>query len=206
MSRRAAHKAVSHGRVILNGKLCKNPAMALTPVCKIVLDGRPLSRAAQPFANLWSYHKPRGLITTHADTHDRPTVFDHLPPWMPRVISAGRLDMESEGLLLLTTSGELARHLTVPSSGYTRRYECLVQTGKVRTITPRMIEEVEGGLTLRCGFHFKPMQVDVLSAPSAYALPAAPSAAVERVTGNSGQKCLILSQIFCLDCIAFTYK
>jgi 23S rRNA pseudouridine2605 synthase len=86
----------------------------------ITVDGRPLPRL--PETRLWRYHKPSGLISTHRDPTGRPTVFDCLPKELGRVVSVGRLDLSSEGLLLLTTSGKLARHLELPSTGWTRRY------------------------------------------------------------------------------------
>jgi len=87
---------------------------------KITVDGRPIG-AAEP-TRLWRYHKPSGLVTTHRDPAGRPTVFQHLPQNMPRVISVGRLDLTSEGLLLLTNDGELARRLELPANGWLRRY------------------------------------------------------------------------------------
>jgi 23S rRNA pseudouridine2605 synthase len=86
----------------------------------VLVDGKPLPEA-EP-VRLWRYHKPRGLVTTHQDPEGRPTVFDNLPPGLPRVISIGRLDFNTEGLLLLTTDGALARYMELPSTGWLRRY------------------------------------------------------------------------------------
>lgn len=93
----------------LNGKVLDTPAVKVTAADKVLVDGRPVG-AAEP-TRLWRYHKPAGLVTTHRDPAGRPTVFEHLPKSMPRVISVGRLDLASEGLLLLTNDGELARRL-----------------------------------------------------------------------------------------------
>ncbi|GIK49615.1 MAG: pseudouridine synthase [Alphaproteobacteria bacterium] len=119
-SRRDAEKLIAEGRVRLNGKVLDTPAVKVTAADKVLVDGRPVG-AAEP-TRLWRYHKPAGLVTTHRDPAGRPTVFEHLPKSMPRVISVGRLDLASEGLLLLTNDGELARRLELPSNGWIRRY------------------------------------------------------------------------------------
>jgi 23S rRNA pseudouridine2605 synthase len=119
-SRRDAERLIAEGRVRLNGKVLDTPAVKVTAKDKLTVDGRPVG-AAEP-TRLWRYHKPAGLVTTHHDPAGRPTVFQHLPPSLPRVISVGRLDLNSEGLLLLTNDGELARRLELPSSGWLRRY------------------------------------------------------------------------------------
>ena len=98
----------------------KTPAVEVGARDKVLVDGQPLPEA-EP-VRLWRYHKPRGLVTTHADPEGRPTVFDSLPEDLPRVISVGRLDFNTEGLLLLTNDGALARHLELPSTGWLRRY------------------------------------------------------------------------------------
>lgn len=123
-SRRDAERWIAEGRVVVNGKKLETPACVVGPDDHIVVDGRPLAGAAK--TQLWLYHKPRGLMTTHKDPQGRPTVFDNLPPGLPRVISVGRLDFNSEGLLLLTNDGELARRLELPSTGWLRRYRVRV--------------------------------------------------------------------------------
>ena len=119
-SRRDAERWIADGRVSVNGKLLATPALDVGPRDRILVDGAALPAAAP--AQLWRYHKPRGLVTTHADPEGRPTVFDALPPDMPRVVSIGRLDYNTEGLLLLTNDGALARHLELPATGWLRRY------------------------------------------------------------------------------------
>lgn len=119
-SRREAERWIEEGRVTVNGRVLSTPAFEVGPGDKVVVDGKPLP-AAEP-ARLWRYHKPKGLVTTHQDPQGRPTVFDKLPPEMPRVISIGRLDFNTEGLLLLTNDGALARHLELPATGWLRRY------------------------------------------------------------------------------------
>lgn len=104
----------------LNGKVLDTPAVKVTAEDKVLVDGRPIG-AVEP-TRVWRYHKPSGLVTTHRDPAGRPTVFQHLPENMPRVISVGRLDLTSEGLLLLTNDGELARRLELPANGWLRRY------------------------------------------------------------------------------------
>ncbi|HRD75101.1 MAG TPA: pseudouridine synthase, partial [Hyphomicrobiaceae bacterium] len=107
-------------RVAVNGETLASPARDVGPRDRITVDGNPLP-VAEP-ARLWRYHKPRGLVTSHNDPEGRPTVFSSLPPTLPRVISVGRLDYGSEGLLLLTNDGELARHLELPATGWMRKY------------------------------------------------------------------------------------
>ncbi len=119
-SRREAERWIAAGRVSLNGEVLTSPAVTVVPEDKVVVDGKPLPEAAAP--RLWRYNKPRGLLTTHHDDRGRRTVFDALPKDLPRVISAGRLDVNSEGLLLLTNDGDLARHLELPATGLARRY------------------------------------------------------------------------------------
>lgn len=119
-SRREAERWIADGRVSVNGKILPTPAIEVGPGDKILVDGKPLP-SAEP-VRLWRYHKTKGLVTTHQDPQGRPTVFEKLPPEMPRVISIGRLDFNTEGLLLLTNDGELARHLELPATGWLRRY------------------------------------------------------------------------------------
>lgn len=119
-SRREAERWIADGRVSVNGAVLKTPAVEVGPSDRVQVDGQPL-RQAEP-AQLWRYYKPKGLVTTNRDPQGRPTVFDNLPPDLPRVISIGRLDFNTEGLLLLTNDGALARHLELPSTGWLRRY------------------------------------------------------------------------------------
>ncbi|MBL4785365.1 MAG: rRNA pseudouridine synthase [Cohaesibacteraceae bacterium] len=119
-SRRDAENWIADGRVVLNGKKLTSPAQNVTARDKIEVDGKPLPRRER--TRLWLYHKPRGLVTTSRDPEGRSTVFDRLPPELPRVISVGRLDINTEGLLLLTNDGGLARILELPSTGWLRRY------------------------------------------------------------------------------------
>jgi 23S rRNA pseudouridine2605 synthase len=119
-SRRDAETWIAAGRVSVNGKVLTTPAHVVSPGDKVMVDGKPLPTLEAP--RLWRYHKPRGLVTSHKDPPGRRTVFEALPPGLPRVVSVGRLDINTEGLLLLTTDGALARHLELPSTGWLRRY------------------------------------------------------------------------------------
>lgn len=119
-SRRDAERLIAERRVAVNGTILETPAVCVGPGDAVVIDGKPLA-AAEP-ARLFLYHKPAGLVTTARDEKGRPTVFDNLPKGLPRVVSVGRLDLSSEGLLLLTNDGGLARHLELPSNGWKRRY------------------------------------------------------------------------------------
>ncbi len=119
-SRRDAEKLIEQGIVTVDGKVLTTPAFKVTPDMDIRIDGTRVGKPEAP--RLWRYHKPDGLVTTHKDPQGRPTVFDALAGRLPRVISVGRLDLTTEGLLLLTNSGALARRLELPSTGWTRRY------------------------------------------------------------------------------------
>lgn len=119
-SRRDAERLIEAGRISVNGKTLKSPAFNVMPGDDIRLDGQSIG--PRPPTKVWRYHKPTGLLTTHNDPQGRETVFGQMPEDMGRVISVGRLDLNSEGLLLLTNDGELARMLELPSTGWTRRY------------------------------------------------------------------------------------
>ena len=119
-SRRDAERLIADGRVKLNGEILKSPATNVTEADRIEVDGHRVGGKER--TRLWRYHKPKGLVTTHRDEKGRQTIFERLPPDMPRVISVGRLDLTSEGLLLLTNNGELSRHLELPATGWTRKY------------------------------------------------------------------------------------
>ncbi len=115
-SRRQAEVYISQQRVTVNGEVVESPAFNVNGDEKILFDGEKLPQLDA--TRLWLYHKPVGLVTTHKDEKDRPTVFDNLPAGLPRVISVGRLDLNSEGLLLLTNSGDLSRKLERPENGW----------------------------------------------------------------------------------------
>ncbi|MGG5822995.1 pseudouridine synthase [Falsiroseomonas sp. HW251] len=123
-SRREAEKLIADGKVKLNGKVVETPATFVAAGDKVNVEGKPVAPPER--TRLFRYHKPDGLVTTHRDPQGRPTVFEKLPPGLPRVVSIGRLDLNSEGLLLLTNDGELARRLELPSNGWLRRYRVRV--------------------------------------------------------------------------------
>jgi 23S rRNA pseudouridine2605 synthase len=123
-SRRDAEKLVAEGRIKLNNAPVIHPATFVSPGDIVQVNGRVVENPDR--TRLWRYHKPDGLMTTHRDPQGRPTVFERLPPTLPRVISIGRLDLNSEGLLLLTNDGALARQLELPSTGWLRRYRVRV--------------------------------------------------------------------------------
>lgn len=119
-SRRDAERWIADGRVRLNGKRLTTPAITVTAQDKVEVDGKPLPQAEQ--TRMWRYHKPVGLVTSARDEKGRATIFDKMPPELPRVLSIGRLDINTEGLLLLTNDGGVARTLELPSTGWLRRY------------------------------------------------------------------------------------
>ncbi|MEM9269131.1 MAG: S4 domain-containing protein, partial [Pseudomonadota bacterium] len=119
-SRREAETLILAGRIAVNGKVVDTPAFTVSQADAITFDGKPVEAA--DITRLWRYHKPTGLVTTARDEKGRPTVFDRLPSHLPRVVSVGRLDLTSEGLLLLTNDGALKRKLELPDTGWSRRY------------------------------------------------------------------------------------
>lgn len=153
-SRRDAERLINQGQVYINGMLLKTSAVTVTSKDKIMVNGKELP-PKQP-RRVWCYHKPVGLITTHRDPKGRPTVFEKLPAGLPRVISVGRLDFNSEGLLLLTTDGALARELEHPSKGWKRCYRVRVH-GQV---SAGMIEQLSKGVTVQ-GIHYAPCQLQI---------------------------------------------
>ena len=153
-SRRDAERWIEAGRVSLNGVVLKSPAVDVGPDDVVLVDGQPLP-APEP-ARLWRYHKPRGLVTTARDEQGRATVFDNLPQRLPRVVSVGRLDINSEGLLLLTNDGAVARRLELPSTGWVRRYRVRVHG----TVDPKKLKSLSDGVTVE-GVRYGPIRAEI---------------------------------------------
>ncbi len=153
-SRRSAEAMIAEGRVAVNGQVIDSPALNVSPRDKVTVDGKPL--AAKEPVRLWLYHKPLGLVTSERDEKGRSTVFDNLPEGMPRVMSIGRLDLNSEGLLLLTNDGDLKRRLELPSTGWLRKYRVRVNGAP----TEAMLAPLKQGVVID-GERFQPMMVTV---------------------------------------------
>jgi 23S rRNA pseudouridine2605 synthase len=160
-SRRDAEKMIAEGRVALNGEPVTTPAIKVGENDVIAIDGKPLDEPEA--ARLWRYHKPSGLVTTHKDPQGRPTVFANLPKGMPRVVSVGRLDFNSEGLLLLTNDGDLARRLELPAGGWTRRYRARL-FGKVAQTD---LDKLATGITID-GVKYGPIIADLERSKGVY--------------------------------------
>jgi 23S rRNA pseudouridine2605 synthase len=150
-SRREAERWIELGRVSVNGEVLKSPARDVTPTDRILVDGTPLPAPEPP--RLWRYHKPRGRVTTHSDPQGRPTVFEAMPEEMPRVISIGRLDFNTEGLLLLTNDGTLARHLELPATGWLRRYRVRAHGA----VTQEALDKLKDGIEI-AGVRYGPIE------------------------------------------------
>lgn len=150
-SRRDAEEMVTQGRVAVNGRVINSPALDITSNDAVTVDGKPLPERER--TRLFLYHKPRGLMTTHDDPEGRPTVFDNLPEGLPRLISIGRLDFNTEGLLLLTNDGGLARTLELPDTGWLRRYRVRAH-GEV---TPAQLDELKNGVEIE-GVKYGPIE------------------------------------------------
>jgi 23S rRNA pseudouridine2605 synthase len=141
-SRRDAEEMVTQGRVTVNGRVINSPALDITKNDVVMVDGKPLPERER--TRLFLYHKPRGLMTTHDDPEGRPTVFENLPEGLPRLISVGRLDFNTEGLLLLTNDGGLARKLELPANGWTRRYRARVHGN----VDEQRLADLANGITI----------------------------------------------------------
>ncbi|NHF74710.1 pseudouridine synthase [Paracoccus xiamenensis] len=161
-SRREAERMIVEGRVTVNGKKIDSPALDVLPSDRIVVDGTPLEAPQE--TRLWLYYKPLGLVTSESDEKGRQTVFDALPRDLPRVMSVGRLDLNSEGLLLLTNDGELKRRLELPATGWLRRYRVRVN-GQPNDLT---FAPLRRGVTIE-GEEFAPMEIKLDSQQGANA-------------------------------------
>lgn len=161
-SRRDAEKMIAEGRVTLDGEKVKEPGTRVPEGSVVAVDGKPLAEPER--ARLWRYHKPSGLVTTHRDPEGRPTVFEKLPARLPRVVSVGRLDVNSEGLLLLTNDGALARRLELPASGWTRKYRVRL-FGKVKQTD---LDRLAEGITID-RVKYEPVIADLERAKGMYA-------------------------------------
>ena len=153
-SRRDAERLIAEGRVTLNGEILTTPATLVTDIDLIEVDGKRIASKAAELPRVWVYHKPAGLITSHRDEQGRETVFDHLPHDLPRVISVGRLDLDSEGVLLLTTSGTLARAMELPANAQERVYRIRVRG----TPMPTHLAQLERGVLVE-GVQYQPIDV-----------------------------------------------
>ncbi|SPJ23802.1 pseudouridine synthase [Palleronia abyssalis] len=153
-SRREAERMIEAGRVAVNGKTIDSPALNVTERDRITLDGQEIGPPDTP--RLWLYHKPQGLVTSAKDEKGRKTVFESLPPELPRVVSVGRLDLNSEGLLLLTNDGGIKRKLELPKTGWLRKYRVRVHG----TPEDADLEPLRKGITIE-GERFQPMDVRI---------------------------------------------
>ncbi|MEO7170484.1 MAG: pseudouridine synthase, partial [Sphingomonas sp.] len=141
-SRREVERMIAEGRVALNGTVIDTPATILTSLHGVTVDGNPVQAAAP--ARLFLYHKPNGLLVTERDPGGRPTIYDRLPKDLPRLVPVGRLDLNTEGLLLLTTDGELKRQLELPATGVERAYRARAYG----MVTQAQLEELIHGVEI----------------------------------------------------------
>ena len=150
-SRREVERLIEAGRVSLNGQVLTTPAVKVAPGDILTVDGEVVSEP-EP-TRVWRYHKPVGLLTSHSDPQGRPTVFENLPDGLPRVISVGRLDLNSEGLLILTNDGALARALELPANAWVRRYRARARGHA----TQAKLDRLKDGVTIE-GVHYGPIE------------------------------------------------
>ena len=153
-SRREAEQLIADGRVEVNGRRLTTPAVTVAAQDRVTLDGVPIPDAPTPC--LWRCHKPAGVVVTRRDERGRRTVFDLLPADLSRLLAVGRLDIESEGLLLLTNDGELARWLELPATGWARRYRVRVW-GRP---TPAMTARLKAGMVMD-GIRLGPIEATI---------------------------------------------
>jgi 23S rRNA pseudouridine2605 synthase len=153
-SRREAEAWIAAGRVTVNGAIIGSPALNVSARDQVSVDGEPLPQRER--TRLFLYHKPRGLLTSHADPQGRPTIFRHLPKNLPRLISVGRLDFNTEGLLLLTNDGALARILELPSTGWLRRYRVRAHG----SVTQVQLDQLRAGTTID-GIHYGSIEAEI---------------------------------------------
>ncbi|MDX2023897.1 MAG: pseudouridine synthase [Deltaproteobacteria bacterium] len=158
-SRREVERMIEQGRICKDGVVLTSPAFLVAGVAGLAVDGRPIE--AVETTRMWRFHKPFGVVTTHYDPQGRPTVFDQLPGELPRVISVGRLDQNTEGLLLLTNDGELARWLELPSSGWQRQYRVRVSG----FVDPFALVAIEQGVTID-GVQYGPVHANIEPTPT----------------------------------------
>jgi len=161
-SRRDAERLITEGRVRLDNRVVETPATFVRPGDLVAVDGRPVAEPQR--TRLFRHHKPAGLMTTHRDPEGRPTVFERLPPGLPRLVSVGRLDFNSEGLLLLTNDGALARRLELPANGWIRRYRVRV----FGAVHERDLAALARGVTVE-GLRYGPIEAGLDSRKGAIA-------------------------------------
>jgi 23S rRNA pseudouridine2605 synthase len=183
-SRREAERWIAAGRVSIDGAVLTSPALNVGPDNVVRVDGEPVGPPQR--RRLWLYHKPPGLLTTRADPRGRPTVFEMLPRDLPRVIAVGRLDLASEGLLLLTNDGDLAQRFAHPSYGLLRSYRARVH-GRVEAAALAALGE---GISVR-GIAYGPIAVEIERANGAnswltVALREGKNREIRRVLGHLG--------------------
>ncbi len=153
-SRREVERMIAAGRITLNGTILDTPAVKVSEVDNITVDGKPIG--APEKLRVWRYYKPNGLVTSDSDEKGRRTIFDALPETLPRVMSIGRLDLNSEGLLLLTNDGALKRKLELPSTGWVRKYRVRIKGYP----TDELLEPLRIGITVD-GEKFRPMAITI---------------------------------------------
>jgi 23S rRNA pseudouridine2605 synthase len=183
-SRREAEAFIAAGRVVVNGAVITSPALNVTLADSITVDGEPLPQRER--TRLFLYHKPRGLVTTYSDPQGRPTIFADLPRNLPRLMSVGRLDMNTEGLLLLTNDGGLARVLELPATGWLRRYRVRAH-GRVQQAR---LDELRRGITID-GVRYGPIEAELEREQSAnlwlvFAMREGKNREVKNVLGHLG--------------------